>query len=425
MRFIIVTLFPEFFASALSCGLLGKAVESELIRVSFVNPRDFAEDNHRSVDDRPYGGGPGMVMMLPPLVRALRSIDSPGQMILLTPKGKPLDQDMVQSFGRKDSLTIVCGRYEGIDTRIEHLFPLQSVSVGDFVLNGGEAACLCLLESVSRLIPQFMGKDDSALEESFSQGLLEYPHYTRPEEFEGLKVPEDLLSGHHAKIKRLRRDKALELTTRQRPDLLDRVLLTEEDKEAVQTERGATLGRNLWLALVHHPVLDKRGRVTTHSLTNLDIHDIARVSCTYGLGGVALVTPLKDQQALALDLLQHWKEGAGRAANPDRSEALSGVYVTDDLDQTVTLVETQCGMRPKVVATSAQGPATMVGQELRRWLKNEPVLLLFGTGSGLAKTVLQHVDGVLKPVRGLGSYNHLSVRSAVAIVVDRLLGELG
>jgi tRNA (guanine37-N1)-methyltransferase len=290
MRFTIVTLFPEFFDSPLACGLMGKALEAGRVRVDTVNPRDFTEDRHRTVDDRPYGGGPGMVMQPEPLDRALRSIDRPGRMLLLTPRGRPLTQELARELAGEQDLTVVCGRYEGIDARIEQAWPVEPVSVGDFVLNGGEAGALCLLEAVGRLVPEFMGHQDSGEEESFSRGLLEYPHYTRPETWQGMGVPDVLLSGDHGAVAAWRRRAALRTTLQRRPDLLAAAELDSEDlatlrRGEAKRESGSRPAGNLYLALLHHPVFNKEGNILTVSLTNLDIHDIARCSRSFDLGG--------------------------------------------------------------------------------------------------------------------------------------------
>lgn len=431
MRFNIVTLFPEFFASALQCGLLGKALEQETVSVRLINPRDFAEDRHRSVDDRPYGGGPGMVMTLPPLTAALLSLEAPGEapgkMVLLCPKGRPLDHDLAASLAEESVVTLICGRYEGVDHRLESLFSLKKISVGGVVLNGGETPALHVLEAVSRLLPGFMGHEESPADESFVRGLLEYPHYSRPEVFEGLRVPEILLSGDHAKVAAWRREEALRTTLEARPDLLPKAALEPGDVRAL---RDMAKGRrraagNCFLALVHAPVLNKFGQSGAVSLTNLDIHDIARCSRTYGLGGYFVCTPLQDQQHLAVRLLDHWLSGPGAAANPDRGEALELVHVVDGLEQAVDAVAERCGKRPVLVATSAQGAGSMTYPQARDLLEDQPVLLVLGTGYGLAPEVLGQCAGTLRPVRCFSDYNHLSVRAAAAIILDRILGDDG
>ncbi|EFI34002.1 tRNA (guanine-N1)-methyltransferase [Desulfonatronospira thiodismutans ASO3-1] len=423
VHFHIITLFPEYFDSPLSCGLMGKALEKDVLEVSRINPREFTRDRHRTVDDRPYGGGPGMVMLLDPLVQALNAMPPGCRKVLLTPKGKPLDQSLAASLAKENDLALVCGRYEGIDARLEELFDLDLVSAGDFVLNGGEAAALCLMESVARFLPGFLGKQESAGEESFSSGLLEYPHYTRPEEYAGLKVPEVLLSGDHGRIAAWRWQKALENTFRQRPELLTTRPLTSNDLDFLHGLQKTRPARNLYLALVHHPVKNKMGQESTTSLTNLDIHDIGRVCATYGLGGYYLCTPLKDQQVLARRLLSHWREGPGARANPDRALALAGVNVVSSLQDAVENVESLAGRRPRIVATSASGAGDIdCGQVFER-LEKEPVLMVLGTGYGLSDRVVQEADNLLTPLRLLGGYNHLSVRSAASTIVDRILGD--
>ena len=423
MRFSILTIFPEFFDSFLSCGLMAKALEAGVVAVDRINPRDFATDRHHTVDDRPYGGGPGMVMGLPTLVSALRSLPRPGRMLMLSPAGRPLTQSLAAELAGEEALTLVCGRYEGIDARIFDLFPITPVSVGDFVLSGGESAATCLIEAVSRLLPGFMGKDASAEEESFASGLLEYPHYTRPEVFEGLPVPPELLSGHHAAIAAWRRRRALEATLAARPDLFDATPLSPEDADFLRSRPRTRPGRNMHLGLVHGPVMLKDGKVGTVSLTNLDVHDIARVSRTYGLGGFEVVSPLRDQLTLAGRIVDHWRDGPGLRANPDRAEALSLVRLHENLDAALAAVSADHGRDAALIATSAKGPASLSFAAAREMLAKRPVLVVLGTGHGLAEEVLARADGVLPPLRPFSDYNHLSVRAAAGILTDRLLGD--
>ncbi|WP_028586243.1 tRNA (guanosine(37)-N1)-methyltransferase TrmD [Desulfocurvus vexinensis] len=426
MRFTLVTLFPEFFDSPLASGLMGRGEQAGLVEFSCVNPRDFAADQRGTVDDRPYGGGPGMVMSCPPLVAALESIPRPGRMIYLSPRGRRLDQALARELAAQQALTLICGRYEGIDQRILELFPVQEVSVGDFVLNGGEAGALCLMEAVARLLPGFMGHEGSADEESFSQGLLEYPHYTRPEEFRGLRVPAVLAGGDHGRVAAWRRERALETTLDRRPDLLAEAALDEADLAVLRRARraaGPRLGRNLYVALLHAPVLNKFGQTVAVSLTNLDVHDIARVSRTCGLGGYYVATPLADQRALLDTLLGHWLDGPGREANADRAEALGTVRAAADLDEVLADVARRCGQAPRVLATSARGAGGMTPGRVRAWLGQGPVVLVLGTGHGLAPEILERADGVLRPLHGLGGYNHLPVRAAAAMIIDRVLGD--
>ncbi|KUJ96571.1 MAG: tRNA (guanine37-N1)-methyltransferase [Desulfonauticus sp.] len=422
IHFYLITLFPEYFSSALACGQLKKAQEKGLLHFTFINPRDYALDKHKSVDDKPYGGGAGMVMLVETLDKALQTVPSGAKKILLSPQGKLFNQKNAFNLSKQREIVLVCGRYEGIDNRLVKLHSLETLSIGDYVLNGGEVAALAVIEAVSRLLPGFMSKEASFQEESFNNFLLEYPHYTRPEEYKGLKVPEVLLSGHHQKIAKWRREKSLEITLKNRPELLFQSSLNSEDRAFLQEINEPCLGKNLYLTLLHHPVLDKFKKVSTTSLTNLDIHDIGRILRTYGLGGYYLVTPLKDQQELAKRLLAHWTTGPSSKLNKDRARALSGVRVASSLQEVVKKIQAKTGKRPVLVATSArEGDTPLV--KMRELLRESPVLLILGTGHGLTPEVLQESDYILQPIGFGRKYNHLSVRSATAIMVDRILGE--
>lgn len=432
MRFTLFTLFPEWFHSPLSTALIGKAVESGILNFCLINPRDLTTDPHHSVDDRPYGGGPGMVMMLDPLLKSLRAQnqDDLGKILLLSASGHPFTQKMAQGLSKKAAITLICGRYEGIDDRLSRLFPMEEISVGETVFNGGETAAMSIIESVSRLIPGFMGKDASSDEESFSHGLLEYPHYTRPEIFDHQAVPDVLLSGNHAQIAKWRREQSLLRTWHIRPDLLSEAPLNSADLAFLHNysvENGRErFGRNLICALVHYPVLLGQGKSGTTSLTNLDVHDIARISRSYGLNRFVVVTPLLDQQHLLQTLLNHWTIGAGGEANPDRAEALKLVHIASTVQDAVENVTEYFGQYPLVLGTTARnfGKKLMTLGEIRTILRDRPVLLLFGTGHGLAPEILDNCDGLLRPLRWMDTYNHFPVRSAVAITLDRLLGDL-
>jgi tRNA (guanine37-N1)-methyltransferase len=220
MRITVITIFPEFFESPLEVSIVGRAVDQGLLAIDVVDLRDHGLGRHRQVDDAPYGGGPGMVMMIEPLAAALAPLQGTHR-ILLTPAGAPLNQEMLDRWAGQDTLTLVCGRYEGIDERVAERFIDEEVSLGDFVLAGGESAALAIIEGVTRLVPGVMGNPASAESESFRGGLLEEPHYTRPAEFEGSQVPEILLSGDHGRIDRWRHEMRVRRTRTRRPDLLD------------------------------------------------------------------------------------------------------------------------------------------------------------------------------------------------------------
>lgn len=237
MKFDIITLFPPMFDGPFGESIIKRAVENGLIEIRLHNIRDYAFDKHRTTDDYPYGGGAGMVMKPEPLAACTEKVKAERQaarVILTTPQGKPFSQKMAEEFAREEELLIICGRYEGVDERVRELFVDDEVSLGDFVLTGGEIAAMVLVDAVSRLIPGVLGSGESAAGDSFSDGLLEYPQYTRPPEFCGLVVPEVLLSGNHQEIARWRRRMALERTRIRRPDLLATARLTDGDKKCLR-----------------------------------------------------------------------------------------------------------------------------------------------------------------------------------------------
>ena len=234
IRFDILTVFPEMFASPCGCSLLKKAVDGGLIAVHLHDIRKFAEDKHHMTDDAPYGGGGGMVMKVEPIDRALRSVPLVGEdapIVLMTPQGERFHQKMAEELAGYPQLILVCGHYEGVDERVRSRLVTREISIGDYVLTGGELSAMVIVDAVSRLVPGVLGNSESASADSFSMGLLEYPHYTRPAEYRGWGVPEVLLSGNHREIEGWRRREALRRTRKRRPDLLrDRVLTAEEKR---------------------------------------------------------------------------------------------------------------------------------------------------------------------------------------------------
>jgi len=235
IHFEILSIFPEMFVSPLDFSLLKKAQKKKLVKISLHDIRDWADDKHRMTDDAPYGGGCGMVMKVEPVEKALAELRKKRKtkptVILMTPQGEVLNQKIAEELSAKKRIIIICGRYEGVDERIrEHLVD-REISIGDYILTGGEMAAMVLIDAVSRLIPDVLGNPQSAESESFSHDLLEYPQYTRPAQYKGWKVPDVLLSGHHADIELWRKTEALKKTYRRRPDLLQKVKLSAQDKK--------------------------------------------------------------------------------------------------------------------------------------------------------------------------------------------------
>ncbi len=463
MRFEVITIFPELFDSFLSKGLVAKAHANGTIEVERTNPRDFASDKHRSVDDAPYGGGSGMVMLPGPILAALEARESGRRLhrVLLTPQGRPFTQAIARRLAQEPAVALVCGRYEGVDERVRDAMDEQ-ISLGDFVLTGGEVAAMAVIEATARLLPGVLGNPESIRDESHAQGLLEYPQYTRPPEFRGQRVPDVLLSGDHAAVARWRRKEALRRTRRERPDLFasyaldvdERALLAELDAEAsgrrdrraqsadgenglfeTRAPEGAVSQASaprasapVYVGLVHHPVRDREGQIVTTAVTNLDVHDLSRSCRTYGLAGYFVITPIAAQRELVAKILEHWREGSGQKRVPERKVALSLCEPIESVEATMRAIEERHGAPPRVIVTAAKLPSGVAPQTpaaLRSQLRDgRPSLLLFGTGHGLASEVLERADLALASIRP-GTYNHLSVRAACAITLDRLFGDEG
>ena len=238
MRIDVVTLFPDLFEIVTRYGVTGKAVQRGVVELGLWNPRDYTSDRHRSVDDRPYGGGPGMVMMVQPLrdtLRGAREAAPDSKVIYLSPQGRRLDQTAVAELATRSGMILVAGRYEGIDQRLIDTEIDEEWSIGDYVLSGGELAAMVMIDAVTRLLPGVLGHEQSAEQDSFTTGLLEHPHYTRPEDIDGMRVPEVLLCGDHAVIARWRLKQALGRTWLQRPDLLEKLKLSS-DQQALLNE---------------------------------------------------------------------------------------------------------------------------------------------------------------------------------------------
>lgn len=224
MKFNVITLFPEMIENYCSCSILKRAIEKKVIEVNTVNPRDFTHNKHKKVDDTPFGGGAGMVLMAQPYVDAYESIEkiTNSITIMLTPQGENFDDKMGTELAKYDEIIMLCGHYEGFDERIRDIIKPKEVSIGDFVLTGGELPALCLIDSISRKIEGTLGKIESADFDSFSNGLLEYPHYTKPREYRGFEVPEVLLNGNHAEIEKFRHEEQIKRTKARRPDLWEK-----------------------------------------------------------------------------------------------------------------------------------------------------------------------------------------------------------
>lgn len=415
MKISILTAFPDLINSYLGASVLGRGIAKGRLEVEVIDIRDFAEGSYRQIDDYSYGSG-GMVLMPGPLQKALDSLSGNGKPFLVypSPQGTRLHQELVEDLSRKDHLVILCGHYEGVDERFVVKNVDLEISIGDFVLTGGEMPAMAIVDAVSRLIPGVVGKSEAVKEDSFFGGMLDTPHYTRPSEWDGEKVPDILLSGDDKAVKKWRRRQSVERTLKRRPDIVGRAGIMP------------WLSRGAYVMEVHYPVLDKRGEKSSTAITGMDLHDIARACRTYGIKKYLLVTPLSQQRDMVKKIVSHWTEGWGASYNRDRSEAFGTLKIFASVNRALKWVREKEKTEPFKIATTAKSVEGAVHWlSLKRRILEEDLspVFIFGTGWGLHEDVLKEADSVMTPIAGgLDSWNHLSVRSAVSITLDRFFG---
>lgn len=415
MKITILTAFPDLMKNYLNASVLGRGIAKGRLEVEVLYIRDFAEGSYRQIDDYSYGSG-GMVLMAEPLQKALESLKTNGETFLVypSPQGTRLHQELVEDLSRKEHLIILCGHYEGIDERFVQKNVDLEISIGDFVLTGGEMPAMAIVDAISRLIPGVVGKSEAVREDSFFGGMLDNPHYTRPSEWNGIKVPEILLSGDEKAINKWRRRQAVERTLKRRPDIVGRAGIMP------------WLSKGAYVMEVHYPVLDKRGEKSSTAITGMDLHDIARACRTYGIKKYLLVTPLQQQREMAQKIVTHWTEGWGASYNHDRSEAFSTLKIFASVNRALKWVREREKTEPFKIATTAKSVGGAVHWlSLKRRILEEDLapVFIFGTGWGLHQDVIDDADSVMTPIAGgLDSWNHLSVRSAVSITLDRFFG---
>ncbi|MCI5866146.1 MAG: tRNA (guanosine(37)-N1)-methyltransferase TrmD [Cloacibacillus porcorum] len=415
MKISIITAFPELMRSYLAASVLGRGIAAGKLDVEVIDIRDFAEGDYRQIDDYCYGSG-GMMLMAEPLAKALASVSAETKpyVVYPSPQGTHLYQELVEDLSRKENLVIICGHYEGVDERFTQKYVDAEISLGDFVLTGGEMPAMAIVDAVSRLIPGVVGKNSSVTEDSFYSGMLDTPHYTRPAEWRGERVPEVLTNGDAKAIDRWRRRRSVERTLDRRPDVAARAGIMP------------WLSGGAYVMEVHYPVLDKHGEKSSTAITGMDLHDIARACRTYGIKKYLLVTPLAQQREMAKRIAGHWTSGWGAEYNPDRKEAFSTLKIFASVQKALGWLSEREKKEPFKIATTAKRHAgaqhwlTLKREILRR--DHSPVFL-FGTGWGLHDEVMEMADVVMTPITG-GSdgWNHLSVRSAVSITLDRFFG---
>lgn len=414
----VVTAFPDLIRSYVDASIVGRGIRAGLISVKTVDIRDHSSGAYRQIDDYSYGGG-GMVLMADPLERALDAIAPRDKIFVIapTPQGVPLTQEVVEDIGRaamRREIVIVCGHYEGIDERFMASCVDLEVSLGDFVLTGGELPALALIDATARLVTGVVGRASSVEDDSFYTGMLDHPHWTRPDVWNGVPVPEVLTSGNDALIAEFRRSGAISRTLARRPDAVARAAIMPYLK------CGA------YAMLLHHPVLDRHGDISSTAITGLDVHDIARACRTYGMKRFIIVNPMQAQREIVKKIAALWSEGDGADLCPDRSEALKLVKVFASYRRALEWIKDREHEAPLTIATTAHeapGARSWLSLKMEMLTADRPVVFMFGTGHGLSSDIIEGADRVISPIRGADTgYDHLSVRSAASITFDRFFG---
>ncbi len=428
MNISVLTLFPDLYKTFITTSLIGRACERGQLNIAVQDFFSFCAPKER-LDSPSYGPGAGMVLkplIVEQAIQAQEKQHGAAYKIFFSPHGKKLDQQLAAELAKilqeKDHLMFVCARYEGMDARVEEEYADEIISIGDYVLMGGDLPAMVLLESVLRYVPGIVGKDESVRCDSFSGPLVDYPEYTDPLEWHGEKVPDIVRSGNHAAIAQWRREQSIKRTML---DHFDWFRVHNPDKKLVQEAKKAIPDH--YVALMHDEVNLKEGRVGTSSVTTFDIHDIARSVLTYGLKKYFVVTPLEDQTIIVQTLLDFWHDGPGKEYNRHRHDSIERVELAKKLDEVVSAIEKETGKKPLLIATSAREVTGGVKEisycdQGMVWAQDRPVLFIFGTAGGLSESVLARCDYLLPPVYGLSEFNHLSVRSAAAVIFDRWLG---
>ena len=436
MKISILTVFPEIFTPFLSTSLIKRAQEKGIVSFNLVRFSDLIPPKSR-IDEPVCGPGSGMIIKPEVIEKAIEQCEKahgPGYKIFFSPQGTPLDQKFLQTFATQiqekpspenktfqNHTILICTRYEGIDDRVLSYYTDATISIGDYVLMGGDIPAQVFLEGLLRLIPDVVGKSESIEQESFSDFLLDYPEYGLPKEWHDKKIPEIVLSGNHAEIAKWRKTEACKRTLTKRFDWLRENIEKQEDVALCKK-----LIPNHYVALMHTDIVVKGGKIGHSSVTSLDLHDIARSCATYGIKNTFMVSPLKDQTAIMHDLLSFWKSDEGKEYNKSRYDAVSRVLTSESLQKTIDHIEQQEGGKPIIITTSAKthDHTKIIDYHSQGivWKQDRPVLFLFGTAQGLAEHIIEKSDFLLVPVGGMTDYRHLSVRSAVGIILDRWLG---
>jgi tRNA (guanine37-N1)-methyltransferase len=431
MNISVITLFPELYAPFVSASLLKRAQDQGRIACNIVSLFSYSDPKER-IDSPTFGHGSGMVIRPSIVEKAIddqEALQGKAYKIFFSPHGQELDQELLHEIYteilQRKQLMLLPARYEGMDARVEQFYADRIISVGNFVLMGGDLPAMMFMEAIARLIPGVIGKEESVKRDSFNGPFVDHPEYTSPVVWNGMEVPEVIRSGNHKKIEEWREREAACRTVYSHFQWL------RSHKATTEQERVAADCVPIhYVVLMHMDVMlmNQSGEmvVGTTSVTSIDIHDIARSSKTYGIKNFFIVTPLRDQQQIVETLLNFWQKGEGVTYNNQRHQAIKNVMICGSLQEVIEQIKLREGVEPLLVATSArsfEGRAALSYYDQDKvWALKRPVLFVFGTGHGLSKKLLAESDFILPALRGFTTFNHLSVRSAVAVILDRWLG---
>lgn len=428
MNISILTVFEQLYDSFVQTSLIKRAQEKGIVHIDVQSLFTYVVPKER-IDGPVFGPGSGMLIRPDVVERAVTDRElkkGKAFKIFFSPQGQKIDQNVLKTLAAKmqeyGHLMILPARYEGMDARVEDEYADMLLSCGDFVLMGGDIPAMMLLEGVLRLFPDVVGKQESVQRDSFTGPFVDFPSYTEPVEWKGVRVPDIIRSGNHGAIEKWRKQQSIQKTVLNHFTWLRHSVLNSAEKADVLPYIPSH-----YVALMHSDVLVGESKIDGFtSVTSIDIHDIARSSKTYGIKQFFIVTPLVDQQKIVSKMLDFWKEGIGFDYNRCRYNAIQIVSLIDSLSQVIERIKTIEGKEPLILVTSAR--PTYSEREIsffdqdKVFAHDRPLLILFGTGQGLAPSVIDRADFVLLPIQGFSEFNHLSVRSAVAIALDRWLG---
>lgn len=437
MKITIGSVFPEIYDSFFKKGIISKSIEKNLLKIDFI---DFLKNSNGNRIDAPVVGHNTGMLIKPEIIE--KAVDATTEKygekpftIFFSPHGKKLNQNLLKKIFDKVSkknllnefvefkpILLLSGRYEGFDHRTEEEYADEIISIGDFVLMGGDLPVMVFLESFARLIPNIIGKKESVENDSFSNHLVDCPHFCNPDEWKSKKIPEILKSGNHKEIYKWQENESLKRTFSDHFDWWRKNVKNKDDKLKIKNYIP-----NHYAVLLHNDVMMPDGRVSESSVTSIDIHDIARSSKTYGIKNYFVVTRIKAQQDLVKKFLNFWQDGYGTEMNKNRSEAIENVNCFEELDDVIKHIKEIEKKDPLCIVTSSRREIPherMINyfDQKKVWAFNRPIIFIFGTAHGISPELMNKIDFRLIPIEGIEDFNFLSVRSAAAIVFDRWLG---